>query len=86
MDSTLTKLEKTNKIINVMGDFSINLLVYDSDSKTNDFINTMVSHYFRQMFSIKIALICNVIIPSLIKTNLLLIFHSHLGATCPVPI
>ena len=45
MDSTLTKLEKTNKIISVMGDFNINLLGYDSDSETNDFINTMVSHY-----------------------------------------
>ena len=45
MDSTLTKLEKTNKIINVMGDFNINLLGYETDSETNDFINTMVSHY-----------------------------------------
>ena len=45
MDSTLTKLEKTSKIISVMGDFNINLLEYESDSETNDFINTMVSHY-----------------------------------------
>ena len=28
-----------------MGDSNINLLGYDSDSETNDFINTMVSHY-----------------------------------------
>ena len=28
-----------------MGDFNINLLGYESDSETNDFINTMVSHY-----------------------------------------
>ena len=45
MDLTLKKLEKTNKIISVMGDFNINLLGYESDSDTNDFINTMVSHY-----------------------------------------
>ena len=48
MDSALTKLEKTNKIINVMGDFNINLLGYETDSETDDFIpdfiNTMVSH------------------------------------------
>ena len=28
-----------------MGDFNINLLGYESDSDTGDFINTMVSHY-----------------------------------------
>ena len=28
-----------------MGDFNINLLGYESDSETNDFINIMVSHY-----------------------------------------
>ena len=28
-----------------MGDFNLNLLNYESHSDTNDFINTMVSHY-----------------------------------------
>ena len=28
-----------------MGDFNVNLLNYESHSETNDFINTMVSHY-----------------------------------------
>ena len=28
-----------------MGDFNVNLLNYESHNKTNDFINTMVSHY-----------------------------------------
>ena len=28
-----------------MGDFNINLLNYESHSDTNEFINTMVSHY-----------------------------------------
>ena len=28
-----------------MGDFNVNLLNYESHNETNDFINTMVSHY-----------------------------------------
>ena len=38
-------LHKTNKLIFVMGDFNINLLSYEAHSETNEFINTMVSHY-----------------------------------------
>ena len=45
MDNTLQKLEKSNKTIFVMGDFNINLLNYDGHTGTNDFINSMVSHY-----------------------------------------
>ena len=45
MDNTLQKLEKSNKTIFVMGDFNINLLSYDGHTDTNDFINSMVSHY-----------------------------------------
>ena len=37
MDSTLTKLGKANKTVNVVGVFNINLLGYESDSETNDF-------------------------------------------------
>ena len=36
-----------------MGDFNINLLGYESDSETNDFINTMVSHYLLPYISIQ---------------------------------
>ena len=45
MDNTLQKLEESNKTIFVMGDFNINLLSYDGHTDTNDFINSMVSHY-----------------------------------------
>ena len=29
----------------IMGDFNVNLLNYESHNDTNDFINTMISHY-----------------------------------------
>lgn len=29
-----------------MGDFNLNLLNYDSNSDTNDFVNTLGSYYF----------------------------------------
>ena len=45
MDNVLSKISKTNKLIFVMGDFNINLLSYEAHSETNEFINTMVSHY-----------------------------------------
>ena len=45
IDNTLQKLEKSNKTTFVMGDFNINLLSYDRHTDTNDFINSMVSHY-----------------------------------------
>ena len=28
-----------------MGDFNFNLLYYESHTETNDFLNTMISHY-----------------------------------------
>ena len=43
-ESALSKIDK-NKIICVLGDFNINLLNYESYSDTNDFVNSMVSHY-----------------------------------------
>ena len=45
VDNVLLKLSKTNKLIYVMGDFNINLLSYEAHSETNEFINTVVSHY-----------------------------------------
>ena len=44
MDDVLSKLEKSNKTIFLMGDFNINLLSYEHHTETNDFINSMVSH------------------------------------------
>ena len=45
MDKTMSKISKGNKLVFVMGDFNVNLLNYESHNETNDFINTMVSHY-----------------------------------------
>ena len=45
LDNLLQKLGKENKHIFLMGDLNLNLLNYESHSDTNDFINTMVSHY-----------------------------------------
>ena len=33
-----------------MGDFTVNLLNYDMHSHTNDFVNTMISHYLLPYF------------------------------------
>ena len=41
----MSKISKENKLVFVMGDFNVNLLNYESHNETNDFINTMVSHY-----------------------------------------
>ena len=41
----MQKIPKENKLIFRMGDFNVNLLKYDLHSHTNDFINTMISHY-----------------------------------------
>ena len=45
LDNLLQNLGKENKQIFLMGDFNLNLLNYENHSDTNDFINTMVSHY-----------------------------------------
>ena len=44
LEATLSKVDNS-KIICAIGDFNINLLNYDSHSETNEFINSMVSHY-----------------------------------------
>ena len=49
LETTLSKVDK-NKIICVIGDFNINLLNYESHSGTNEFINSMVSHYLLPHF------------------------------------
>ena len=45
MDDVLSKPAKINKTIFLMGDFNINLLSYEHHTETNNFINSMVSHY-----------------------------------------
>ena len=45
INQTMEKIPKENKLIFLIGDFNINLLNYESHGETNDFINTMISHY-----------------------------------------
>ena len=45
VDQTMNKISKENKLIFLIGDFNINLLNYNSHNETNDFLNTMLSHY-----------------------------------------
>ena len=41
----MQEISKENKLLFIMGDFNVNLLNYESHNDTNDFINTMISHY-----------------------------------------
>ena len=45
INQTMEKISKENKLIFLIGDFNINLLNYEPHGETNDFINTMISHY-----------------------------------------
>ena len=45
IDQIMQKISKENKLLFIMGDFNVNLLNYESHIDTNDFINTMISHY-----------------------------------------
>ena len=45
IDNIVQKISKENKLLFIMGDFNVNFLNYESHNDTNDFINTMISHY-----------------------------------------
>ena len=45
IDNIMQKISKENKFLFIMGGFNLNLLNYESHNDTNDFINTMISHY-----------------------------------------
>ena len=38
---TLSDVEKENKLVSIMDDFNIDLLKYDNNTPSNDFINMM---------------------------------------------
>ena len=46
LNKLLDKLSKENKTIFLLGDFSINLLNYDIHPPTNEFLDSLLSHYF----------------------------------------
>ena len=41
----MQKIPNEKKFLFLMGDFNVNLLNYACHNDTNDFINTMISHY-----------------------------------------
>ena len=53
IDNIMQKISKENKLLFIMGDFNVNLLNYESHNDTNDFINTMISHYLLLIFYIQ---------------------------------
>ena len=46
LNELLDKLSKENKTIFLLGDFNINLLNYDIHLPTNEFLDSLSSHYF----------------------------------------
>ena len=46
LNELLDKLSKENKTIFLLGDFNINLLNYDIYPPTNEFLDSLSSHYF----------------------------------------
>ena len=45
INRVMAKISKENKLVFCMGDFNANLLNYNVHTHTNDFLNTMISHY-----------------------------------------
>ena len=41
----MQKISKEKKLLFLIGDFNVNLLNYKCHNDTDDFINTMISHY-----------------------------------------
>ena len=46
LNELLDKLSKENKTLFLFGDFNINLLNYDIHPSTNEFLDSLSSHYF----------------------------------------
>ena len=67
----LDKLSKENDTIFLLGDFNINLLNYDINPPTNEFLDSLSSHYFLPIFS-------NMAVPSIIPGNLTASISDHL--------
>ena len=45
----MSKIADESKIAFIMGDFNINLLNYENDIPTNDFINNMFSNHYHPL-------------------------------------
>jgi len=49
LNTTLDKIHHENKLCTLMGDFNLDLLKAESHEKTNDFLNTLGSSFFRPL-------------------------------------
>ena len=88
LNELLDKLSKENKTIFLLGDFSINLLNYDIHPPTNEFLDSLSSHYFlphilqpsRVTTNSKtlIDIFSNMAVPNIISGNLTASISDHL--------
>ena len=49
MQEIMTKIESENKLVFIMGDFTINLLNYENHTTTNDFLNTFFTNHLQPL-------------------------------------
>ena len=89
LNELLDKLSKENKTIFLLGDFNINLLNYDIHPPTNEFLDSLSSHYFlphilqpSRVISNSKTLIdnifSNIAVPNIISGNLTASISGHL--------
>ena len=89
LNELLDKLSKENKTIFLLGDFNINLSNYDIHHPTNEFLDSLSSHYFlphilqpsRVTTNSKTLIdniFSNMAVPSIISGNLTVSISDHL--------
>ena len=72
LNELLDKLSKENKTIFLIGDFNINLLNYDIHPRTNEFLDSLSSHYFLLHFLQPTVSISDALSQSLVAHNIFL--------------
>ena len=55
LNELLDKLSKENKTIFLLGDFNINFLNYNIHLPTNEFLDSLSSHYFLPIVSSRVG-------------------------------
>ena len=89
LNELLDKLSKENKTIFLLNDFNINFLNYDIHPPTNEFLNSLLSHYFllHILQSSRVTtnsktlidnIFSNMAVPSIISGNLTASISDHL--------
>ena len=72
LNELLDKLSKENKTILLIGDFNINLLNYNIHPRTNEFLDSLSSHYFLLHFLQPIVSISDALPQFLVAHNIFL--------------